>query len=368
MKGESQIRHSSSETQGSLAWEKKRSGWLGEYPRALHPTWQVEGEGRKLRPLLTTCGQLIRTKAALSPDGVTPPRPRGQGCQVTGIGVFSVPAASCPGKPDSQLGHLSGMDCRRAHRWGHPESNGPEQSPCQPLRSHQLPPLFAGVRFFAKWISSHIYRYNILWTLGFNNLICFSCISQLSTVNETFTECSGRLWNGVPDSPQSSARSNYNGVEDLRFRLEPEALFRRGVWGVKGIRVYTLVDVLSMLARGFYEIIQIPVGATVTGDSWQRGRWWLSHSDGFTSPSSWILMCKMGAGETDQKDRAPLPITAPHPASSVTELGGARPSARGRAPGWVWASPFPPMNEWDLIHVWGLWLICVMVGTNYCQL
>lgn len=173
VKGESQIRHSSSETQGSLAWEKKRSGWLGEYPRALHPTWQVEGEGRKLRPLLTTCGQLIRTKAALSPDGVTPPRPRGQGCQVTGIGVFSVPAASCPGKPDSQLGHLSGMDCRRAHRWGHPESNGPEQSPCQPLRSHQLPPLFAGVRFFAKWISSHIYRYNILWTLGFNNLICF---------------------------------------------------------------------------------------------------------------------------------------------------------------------------------------------------
>lgn len=188
-------------------------------------------------------------------------------------------------------------------------------------------------------------------------------------MNETFTECSGGLWNGASDSPPSSARSNYNGVEDQRFRLEPEALFRRGgVWGVKGVRVYTLVDVLSKLARVFYEIIQILVGATVTGDSWQRGRWWLSHFDGFTSPSSWILMCKMGAGETDQKDRAPQPITAPHPASSVTELGGARPSAEGRAPGSVWASSFPPMNEWRLIHVWDLWLICIMVGTNYCQL
>lgn len=41
---------------------------------------------------------------------------KGQSCQVTGLGIFSVSAASCPGKADSQVGHLSGMDYVRAHQ------------------------------------------------------------------------------------------------------------------------------------------------------------------------------------------------------------------------------------------------------------
>lgn len=61
---------------------------------------------------------------------------KGQSCQVTGLGIFSVSAASCPGKADSQVGHLSGMDYVRAHQWGHPESNGPEQFHCQLYSGH----------------------------------------------------------------------------------------------------------------------------------------------------------------------------------------------------------------------------------------
>ena len=173
MKAELQIKHSSSETQESLAWERKRSGWLRENPWAPDPGWQVEGEGRK-EFFLPTYGQLSRTKAALSPDEVLPTRPppeaKGRGCQVTGRGVFSVSAASCPGKPDSQVGHLSGMDGRRAHCWGHPQSSGLEQLLCQLLRSQQLPPPLVGGCFCVKWISSNIYI--TLGTLALNNLIC----------------------------------------------------------------------------------------------------------------------------------------------------------------------------------------------------
>lgn len=45
-----------------------------------------------------------------------PSKVKGHGCQVTGTGVFPKLAASCPSKPDSQVGHLSGMDCGRAHQ------------------------------------------------------------------------------------------------------------------------------------------------------------------------------------------------------------------------------------------------------------
>lgn len=54
-------------------------------------------------------------KGCFVPRWSNPSKVKGHGCQVTGMGAFPVSAASCPGKPDSQVGHLSGMDCGRAH-------------------------------------------------------------------------------------------------------------------------------------------------------------------------------------------------------------------------------------------------------------
>lgn len=92
---------------------------------------------------------------------------KGHGCQVTEMGAFPVLAASCPGKPDSQVGHLSGMDCGRAHQGGQPESSGPEQFPCQLVQVASAPSTLCWMLFLCEWVSFNIY--NVLWLLGFKN-------------------------------------------------------------------------------------------------------------------------------------------------------------------------------------------------------
>lgn len=55
---------------------KTTSGWLREHPRALAPCMADGGRGEECIFSFQPVGSLVRTKAALSPDGVIPQRPR----------------------------------------------------------------------------------------------------------------------------------------------------------------------------------------------------------------------------------------------------------------------------------------------------
>ena len=145
---------------------KKRSRWPRENPRALHPAWQVVGEERNIF-LPYNLWAAYKDKGCFVPRWNNPSEAKGQGCQVTGIGVVSISATSYPGEPDSQVGHLSGMDCGRAHQWGHLESSF--LVTCVQIIPAHTPPSPGGC-FFAKQVSFNIN--NILWMQGFQNLIC----------------------------------------------------------------------------------------------------------------------------------------------------------------------------------------------------
>lgn len=148
--------------------------------RTLQGTW---GERKKYVPSFQPVGH-YKDNGCFVPRWSNSSETNGLSCQVTGMGVFSVSAASCPSKPDSQVGHLSGMDCGRIHQRSAREQWARAASLSTVCRSHRLIPPSVGGCLLEMWISCN--TYNILCVLGFKIPLASSCIPQLRTVNETF--------------------------------------------------------------------------------------------------------------------------------------------------------------------------------------
>lgn len=115
VKAQSWITCSSSQLKEVCPAKRRRAGGSDFIQEIQDPAWRVGGEGRNAFPpshLWAACAD----KGCFVPRWTNPSEASGQGCRVTGMGVLSVSAASCPGKPDSPPSHLSGMDQGTAPR------------------------------------------------------------------------------------------------------------------------------------------------------------------------------------------------------------------------------------------------------------
>lgn len=170
----------------------------------------------------------------------------GLGCQLTGMGVFSVSAASCPSKPDSQVGHLSGMDLGRTHQWGQPESNGPEQFHYQlcagPTNSLHLLWEAVCLRSESLLIPTTYFE---CWALKLHFLSLVFPTLELWMKHSLIVFL--KAWNGVSDSPKIPPVSFARGWKIWDW-LVPEALYGMGrvsgqgrLWWVKSFHMCWLM-------------------------------------------------------------------------------------------------------------------------------